>query len=602
MFRISRTILIAALVLFLAPAMACAQWPAVQDAVRDTRGPGFYYPIYKLLLIVILLFIWVQTADWLGRDAALHGEKTKLKPEVWNPIFVFTFFFVFMILVLGIPIFIVGYLLMVLAYVVPLGIYVGMRNSKVAPDDRVFTPKHIKKVISQIGKKKKGPEVKRLPYEYGAPVEFAPQTGDKSLDQACLIGARSEPNFYICTKELFADALNNRAEKMLLDYTAEGVAVKYTVDGMWHNAAPQVHEKDPLNRELGDSILTVIKRLCNLKPEDRRSRQEGKMQVGFQGAKTNTVVTTQGTPTGERVLINFLPIIKTPPTLEELGMREQHRNKLKELIAEKQNLVVFCSMPGDGLSATWVAMLKFADRFTRDYVGIEDSAKREPDVENVEIAKYNSAAGETALSLLPKIALKQPEVFVISDIVDADVFNFLIKQIDEEERKGIVSTRAKEGVEAILRLLMLKPDVPKFAKHLGGIVNQRLIRKLCDQCKEAFQPPPEALQRLGIPPGRVTVLYRERQPPPPDAPKPKKGDPPLICPKCRGIGYYGRTAIYEIVVVDDKLRQAIIQQPKIETLRQVSKQAGNWSLQEEGILLLAQGVTSLQELQRVLKA
>jgi type II secretory ATPase GspE/PulE/Tfp pilus assembly ATPase PilB-like protein len=112
------------------------------------------------------------------------------------------------------------------------------------------------------------------------------------------------------------------------------------------------------------------------------------------------------------------------------------------------------------------------------------------------------------------------------------------------------------------------------------------------------------LQRLGIPAGRVQTLYREKQPLPPgvEPPKRKKGDPPEICPQCNGIGYHGRTAIYEVLIVDDKLREAIAKQPKIEVLRQVSRQAGNWSLQEEGILLLAQGVTSFTELQRVLKA
>ena len=167
-----------------------------------------------------------------------------------------------------------------------------------------------------------------------------------------------------------------------------------------------------------------------------------------------------------------------------------------------------------------------------------------------------------------------------------------------------MSIRAKEAVEGVLRLLMLKPDPEKFAKTLTCVVNQRLIRKLCDACKEPFQPPPDVLQRLGIPPGKVQVLYREKQPLPPgvEPPKPKKGDPPLICPKCNGIGYHGRTAIFEVLVVDEKLREAIVKQPKIEMLRQVSSQAGNWSLQEEGILLLAQGITSFAELQRVLKA
>lgn len=603
MVRLSTALLAAAIALLLTPALH-AQWPDYPASSAAVRGPGFYFAIYKIILFLIPFWLWVKSADWLGRDANIHGDKTGLKPEVWNPIYVFGFFVLYLIAI-SIPIFWVGFPIALLAWFVPLIVYAVQRNAKVAPDDRVFTPAHTKKWFSELGKRKKRDDRRRAPYEYGAPVDYSPQSGNKTVDQGNLVAARQAPAF-VPGKELMADAINNRAEKILLDYTAEGVTVKYMIDGVWHNAAPKVHEKEPLGRELGDAILAVYKKLCNLNPAERRARQEGKMQVHYPpGFKHNAVLTSQGTPTGERVLINFLPVVKAPPTFEELGMREKHRELLKEALAAKGNLLVFCAMPADGLTATWVAALKASDRYMRDYVVIEDSNKPEPDVENVDsTGRYNPAAGETPMKVLPQILLKQPEVLCFPELADSQTFNVLLEQIVEEDRKGLVSIRAKEATEAILRLLMLKPDVEKFTKALGVVVNQRLVRKLCDQCKEAFQPPPDVLQRLGIPPGKVQVLYREKQPLPPgqEPPKRKKGDPPEICPKCNNIGYHGRTAIYEVLVVDDNLRQAIATQPKIEVLRQVARAGGNWGLQEEGILLLAQGITSFTELQRVLKA
>ena len=107
-------------------------------------------------------------------------------------------------------------------------------------------------------------------------------------------------------------------------------------------------------------------------------------------------------------------------------------------------------------------------------------------------------------------------------------------------------------------------------------------------------------------------MFREKQPPPPlppgvpppEPPKPKKGEPPpppLICPACRGLGFKGRTALFEVLMIDDKIREALLNDPRSETIRQLAKQAGNRTLQEEGILLMAMGGTSLTELQRVLK-
>jgi len=113
------------------------------------------------------------------------------------------------------------------------------------------------------------------------------------------------------------------------------------------------------------------------------------------------------------------------------------------------------------------------------------------------------------------------------------------------------------------------------------------------------QPSAELLQRLGIPAGRVQVLYQEKQPLQPGEQR-KRGEPE-ICPDCRGLGYKGRIAIFEILVVDDKIKQALLKAPNADTLKKLSRAAGNRTLQEEGILLVAQGTTSIAELQRVLK-
>jgi type II secretory ATPase GspE/PulE/Tfp pilus assembly ATPase PilB-like protein len=238
----------------------------------------------------------------------------------------------------------------------------------------------------------------------------------------------------------------------------------------------------------------------------------------------------------------------------------------------------------------------------RDFITIEEVGKHEPDVENVDVSKYNAANGETPEGILPKLILKQPEVICVPEVANGAVLDGVCNWLVDEEKLALVSTRGKEGVDALLRLLALKPG-ENFPQTVKAVIYSRLIRKLCESCREAVQPTPDLLKRLGIPAGRVQVLYREKQPLPPgvEPPKPKKGDPPLICPACNGIGYKGRTAIFEFLVLDDNMRQALAKQPKLEVLKQLARQAGNRSLQEEGILLVALGTTSLTELQRVLK-
>jgi type II secretory ATPase GspE/PulE/Tfp pilus assembly ATPase PilB-like protein len=122
-----------------------------------------------------------------------------------------------------------------------------------------------------------------------------------------------------------------------------------------------------------------------------------------------------------------------------------------------------------------------------------------------------------------------------------------------------------------------------------GALGQRLVRKLCDACKEAYAPTPEVLKQLGLPAGRVQAFYRPPQ------------QREEVCKECGGIGYVGRTAIFELLVVGDTVRKALASRAKPDVLRQAARKDGSRSLQEEGLLLVAKGVTSLPELMRVLK-
>ena len=576
------------------------------------RGPGFYLAAWKLFLLVLVFWLWVYTTDWISRDSLEVGDGIGMPWQAWGPIAVFTFFIVFFAATLNIPFFAAGYPLLVLAWFVPLLVYIVMRNGRVTHDKKVLTSDHLKNWFSNLGRRRKR-EVKAVhPWEMGPPVEFAATTPLQQQNQAILIEARQSPAF-VSTKILVADALDNRAEKIMLDYTQEAVAIRYYVDGIWHNAAPVVQLpqlkgpplKGPPNREVGDMMLAVLKKLANLNIMDRRSRQEGKFRSEIAGSKFDTTLLSQGTQTGERVLVTFQLVTKHIPTLEELGMRDGLRDKVKELIGPgASGMVVFASLPQDGLSALWTASLRSTDRLMRDFMSVQDQASLERDVENVEVIKYNLQGGETPDQILPKLLLRQPEVVCAPSVPNGETLNVLATYSLNEDRPhlALVGTRGKDAAETLLRVLAMNPQVELFSKAIKGVIFVRLVRKLCELCREAVQPTPELLQRLGIPAGRVQVLYREKQPPPPgQPPPPKKKGEPEICPACRGLGYRGRTGIFEVLTVDDKIRQILTRQPTVEQIRQFARQAGHRSLQEEGILVMALGTTSLTELQRVMK-
>jgi type II secretory ATPase GspE/PulE/Tfp pilus assembly ATPase PilB-like protein len=576
-------------------------WPAFSTGLADpnaiARGPGFYVAWWKLVMLLGVAWLWIKSAGWVGSDAEEIGDAIGMPGKIWNPVIVFVPLLGFLIALL-VPIFFAGWAVMLLLYLAPFIAYVAIRNGKVTDEQKVFTPEHIKNWFASLGKKERAERQIKHAWQAGPQVELVPLGPLQNENQQALIEAR-QTSAFVAVKYLLADGIAQRAERIMLDYTADAVAVRYQIDGVMHNVTPKVDPKLPLDRPLGDAMLLVLKRVTHLKLQERRAKQEGKFRVEYEGNKYDTTFTAQGTPTGERAVIHLVQIVKTSRSLDDLGMREKMKASLKDVMGPGQHgLIVIAAMPGDGLSQTWQATLRNTDRLMRDFISIEDVKKREPEVENVDVSKFDASKNETQEGVIPKLILKQPEVICIPE-ANAESLKILTTWIVAENRLGIVSIRAKDAADAVVRLLGMKVDAETLSGTLRGVLYSRLIRKLCETCRQAVQPTPEILKRLGIPEGRVTVLYQEKQPLQPGEQR-KRGEPE-ICPACRGLGYKGRTAIFELLVIDDKLKAALLKAPNLETLKKLARASGNRTVQEEGILLVAQGITSIAELQRVLK-
>ena len=422
----------------------------------------------------------------------------------------------------------------------------------------------------------------------GPPVNFTPKGGKTDRDNAAnLLLSRQSPGFSVA-RQLIADALDRRAEGILLDFTAQGVTTRLQIDGVWHN-----HE--PYERAEGDPMLAVFKTIAALNVNERRAKQEGAFDAEFNKKKRNCRITSQGTQTGERVLLQLADGAVRKWTYEELGMRPKVEEQLRALLEFPKGIVLYSSPSGGGLSTLMDTGIRSLDRFLRDVVVVvEDVVRREHEIENAPVTTFNSAASETPMTVLPKLARAYPNIYVLRELPDADTAGFLCEQCNDN-RLSIGGLRAKESAETLLRVLMLKVPAAEFAPAVLGVVNQRLIRKLCEKCKESYAPTPELLKQLGLPADRVTELYR------PPQPQPDKKTPPPPCEECQGLGYLGRTGIFELLIVNDALREALVKSPKMDIVKLAARKAGMRTLQEEGIALIARGVTSLAELQRALK-
>jgi type II secretory ATPase GspE/PulE/Tfp pilus assembly ATPase PilB-like protein len=428
------------------------------------------------------------------------------------------------------------------------------------------------------------------------PVNLTAMGGADQEKQANMITARQSPGFPVVMEQV-AHALTKRADAILLDYTREAVGIKYEVDGVWHDVPPR-------DRESGDAMLAVMKKLANLNPAERRARQEGRFGADGMAQKLICTITSQGTQTGERVLVRITPKKSRFGSLDDLGMRDKMRDQYKELINSGGGLIVFSAAPGHGLTTLWNVGLNATDRYTRDFVGVNDKDSIDEEIVNINPNTYDSKKGETPDTILRSVLLRLPEVLVVPEPTNAATLEAMCNHVIDEQKMSITRVVARDSVDALYRLLALKAPLEKFAKAIKFVISSRLTRKLCETCKQGYGPPPQLLQKLGIPPGRVNAFYREWQPPPPEQMVDEKGRPIEIpiCPQCGGVGNIGRTGIFELLVIDDKMREALLKQQPPDVLRQLARQSGFRSFQEEGIVMLVKGTVSLTELQRVLKA
>ncbi len=538
--------------------------------------------LLKIGSLLFVFLVWVRVGDWANKDSQLFG----LGYRKWNPILFFPFallFVGFFFLAMPFWVRIILPLVVLLATSVP---YILMHNKKVEPHQTVFTRTWWRYAFANTASKL-GMEIsgeRKADYEKGAQVDLLAMGAENANDDnANLLTARHSPG-YLLVKDLVVEMIQRRSDKTLLEYTKETVNVRHEIDGVWHAAEAR-------DRESGDVMLAVIKTLANLDIKQRSQKQIGQFGAKHEEKSFLCSVASQGVSTGERVVLTFQGKQRAFHSYADLGMREALQKKWGELMALDQGLLILATLPSGGLTTITDVSLEETDRLMRDFAAIEEVNHRETDIQNVSVTTYDASAGEAPATILPPLIRTYPSVYVVRDFVNVETSEILLNEI-RDERLVITNARSRDAIEALLRILQMKVPVKEFSTVVTAVLYQRLIRLLCRECKVAYTPPAEVLQKLGIPAGKVEQLYRP--------PKPDELDKP--CEACQSLGYVGRTGVFELLEVNDQMREILVKQPKLELLRKAARAARHRSLQEEAIVLVAKGETSTAELMRILKA
>jgi len=335
-----------------------------------------------------------------------------------------------------------------------------------------------------------------------------------------------------------------------------------------------------------------------LNPADRRTEQRGSFDIKSEFGKAKLAIRTQGVSTGERVFIDFVQTKKDIMRLDELGMFPGMVKKLSESL-NTPGITIISAPATHGLTSSWQGAISSSDRLTRDCIGFYDENETESEIENIVPKPYNSAAGETSFESLQKVLLSQPDAIIIPTVADSETMDLLSHQANDEERAVIIRAQASSAAEAFLRTYATAKDRNAFLTAAKTVTCQRLVRRLCDDCRVQVRVKPQMIQKLGGNPKKQGSLYNQYKLPPPAQRVDEKGRPIEFppCATCGGAGYIGRIAVFEILQLDDQLRAFIRKQPQAPAIEAAAVKLGKTPLANQAYKLVLLGVTSLAEVQ-----
>jgi type II secretory ATPase GspE/PulE/Tfp pilus assembly ATPase PilB-like protein len=560
------------------------------DTATFPRGPGLYFNLLKLLPILGIYLVWIKTCSWIDRDA----PEWKLPQSLWNPL-MFVCGLIGLLIVWLLPWFLVSFPLLLLLYGIPSLAYVNLRNQKAPEDQQVLTQRHLLTLL-----RLKPPPAKQEAKQRNIPVRFIGKSFNQGEEDKSRVARAQENKGYRSALELVYDAIEARATDIHLEPTKDEMAVRWRIDGILQTAAS-------FSRATGDLVLNIFKVLSALDITEKRKPQDGSFSAQVEDRVVDFRVATAGSVAGEKMVMRILDKSKAIADLTRLGMRDKLRDVVNEIVSQPHGMFIVCGPTGSGKSTTLYACMNEIDRYTKNVITVENPVEYQ--IANVTQIEVNPKAGKTFAGELRSILRQDPDVIYVGEIRDQETAEIAC-QAAQTGHMVFTTLHANDTVTAIARLLDLGVQPFLVSTAVTAVLGQRLVRVLCPKCKVRYTPSPDLLRKANLPADKIKFLYK------PKVAEPGSGAPrgggsedgeehgeaeEVVCPQCGGTGYYGRIGIFELLVLNDKIRELIRENPNFNAIRQEAVKTGMKYLQEDGLRQVIEGKTSIQELLRVSK-
>jgi type IV pilus assembly protein PilB len=395
----------------------------------------------------------------------------------------------------------------------------------------------------------------------------------KSAARASAVsGSAEESQAVTAVNDMVLHAVRDGASDIHLEPTEKFLRVRFRVDGLM-----RINREFPM--ELHPSIISRIKVLANMDIGERRKPQDGRFEIPVSGRDFDVRVSTLPIKNGEKIVMRLLDKSRVRIDLQELGLDPEQETLFKKHLYHPHEVILVTGPTGSGKTTTLYAALNLINSIDKNIVTVEDPVEYE--LAGINQVQVNPRADLTFASALRSILRQDPDVVMIGEIRDVETAEITI-QAALTGHLVLSTLHTNDSCGSITRLIDM--GIPPFliASALGAVIAQRLVRRLCKDCRTPFQPPRKIQEELGLTYDQDLVFYQI------------KG-----CPKCEHTGYRGRMAIYEILSISTSLENLIMERASAHELYRQALKDGLVSLRRSGIAKVLDGRTSLDEIMRV---
>lgn len=537
------------------------------DLLSATAEYGGYISVIKLVTYLIFFFAWLPLVGWVHQDT----KTIETNGAVWTGV-ILGAGIAGAVLWLLIPIFIAGMLFYLIAVGGTSLAYVRHRNSKVLDFDRVLTVDHIKSLI--VSKEKKLEALK----------SFTFITANKN---EVPVPEPRTPDFlgYKIAYDIMSDAIWRRASSVVFSPTAQDYQVSYYVDGA-------ALKQPSMAREQMQYFIHFMKHLADLDSKEKRKPQKGRFKIRRNKEDSPWEVMTAGSTAGEQVKLKHVTQ-EGMARLTEIGLMPDQIEQFDRFRGLKQGVFLVSGPPKSGVTTTLYALLRNHDAFMNSVNTLERQAAGQLPNITQNIFTLSDTGTTTFAKKLQTIVRMGPDIVGVAECEDAETAKIACAAA-RDGKLMYVTVQADNVLQALGKWLKFVGNKNVVAETLIGACNQRLLRLLCDECKQAYAPDKELFRKFNINAEKTKVLYRAGKV------QYDKHGKPSTCEKCQGTGYVGRAGVFEIVTLNDELREVLRQSKSLPEIGTQFRRAKMLYLQEQTLRKVIAGTVAINEMIRAL--